>query len=188
MATHPETPSQTAGPYVHIGLIPRQAGFEIFERDLGAAPVPEGVPGERIAVGGRILDITGAPVRDALVEVWQADAAGHHANPAFRGFFRTGTDFATGLWRIETIRPGRVGQPRMAPHLNLWIAARGLNLGLATRLYFADEAEANAEDPVLALIDPPARRETLLAQRDADGLHCLDIRLAGEGETVFFDI
>ncbi|MFC7738684.1 protocatechuate 3,4-dioxygenase subunit alpha, partial [Roseomonas sp. GCM10028921] len=104
----PETPSQTAGPYVHIGLIPRQAGFGIFEADLGTALVTPGTKGERIRVEGRIFDGTGALVRDAMVEVWQANASGRYASPAdrqdgkeadpgFRGWGRTGTDFATGV-------------------------------------------------------------------------------------------
>src|SRR4051812_15673423 len=141
----PETPSQTAGPYVHIGLIPKQAGFDIFENNLGETLVGPETKGERIRVEGRIFDGTGALVRDALVEVWQANAAGRYAHPAdrqegkgldpaFRGWGRTGTDFQTGLWAFKTIKPGPVegrrGHKSMAPHLNLWIAARGINLGL----------------------------------------------------------
>ena len=201
----PETPSQTAGPYVHIGLIPRQAGFDIFENNLGESLLTEATKGERIRIEGRILDGTGSLVRDALVETWQADSFGRYASPndrqpgerdeGFRGWARTGTDFETGLWSIETIKPGRVagrhGHKRMAPHINLWIVARGINLGLSTRLYFEDEAEANAEDPVLRIIEQPARRQTLIARRemrDGKPAYVLDIRLQGEGETVFFDI
>ncbi|TPG53687.1 protocatechuate 3,4-dioxygenase subunit alpha [Roseomonas nepalensis] len=202
----PETPSQTAGPYVHIGLIPRQAGFAIFEADLGTALVTPETKGERIRVEGRIFDGTGALVRDAMVELWQADAAGRYASPAdqqggkdadpaFRGWGRTGTDFATGLWFFDTIKPGPVegrrGHRLMAPHLSLWITARGINLGLHTRLYFGDEEARNAEDPVLNIIEQPERRKTLVARREErDGVptYVLDIRLQGEGETVFFDI
>jgi len=202
----PETPSQTAGPYVHIGLIPRQAGFDVFENNLGDRLAGPQTPGERIRIEGRILDGTGAPVRDALVELWQANAAGRYAHPAdrqedkpltpnFRGWGRTGTDFETGLWAFETIKPGpvagRSGHRPMAPHVNLWIVARGINLGLATRLYFEDEAAANADDPVLNLIEQPERRRTLIArreQRDDRSVYVLDIRLQREGETVFFDI
>jgi protocatechuate 3,4-dioxygenase alpha subunit len=201
----PETPSQTAGPYVHIGLIPRQAGFDIFENNLGESLLTEATKGERIRIEGRILDGTGSLVRDALVETWQADSFGRYASPndrqpgerdeGFRGWARTGTDFETGLWSIETIKPGRVagrhGHKRMAPHINLWIVARGINIGLSTRLYFEDEAEANAEDPVLRIIEQPARRQTLIAKRemrDGKPAYVLDIRLQGEGETVFFDI
>ncbi|WP_270935075.1 protocatechuate 3,4-dioxygenase subunit alpha [Falsiroseomonas oryzae] len=201
----PETASQTAGPYVHIGLIPKQAGFDIFETNLGETLVTPAVQGERIRIEGRIYDGTGTPVRDALVEIWQADSFGRHNHPAdrqdgprdeaFRGWGRTGTDFQTGLWCFETIKPGRVagrrGHRRMAPHISLWIVARGINIGLSTRLYFEDEAEANAEDPVLRIIEQPERRKTLIARRETrEGrpVYILDIRLQGEGETVFFDL
>jgi len=204
----PESPSQTAGPYVHIGLIPRQAGFDIFENNLGTEPMAgAGVKGERIRIEGRIFDGAGGLVRDALVEVWQADANGRYphladtqegapADPAFRHWGRAGTDFETGLWFLETVKPGAVigrhGHKRMAPHVSLWIVARGINLGLSTRLYFADEEAANAADPVLNIIDPPERRRTLLARRDTTrtggaAAYVLDIRLQGPDETVFFD-
>jgi protocatechuate 3,4-dioxygenase alpha subunit len=202
----PETPSQTAGPYVHIGLIPRQAGFDIFENNLGDTLVGPGTKGERIRIEGHILDGTGALVRDALVEIWQANAAGRYAHPAdrqegkaqdpaFRGWGRTGTDFETGLWAFETIKPGAVegrrGHKPMAPHVNVWIVARGLNIGLSTRMYFGDEEAANAADPVLRIVEHPERRRTLIAPRtlrDGKPVYVFDIRLQGEGETVFFDI
>lgn len=202
----PETPSQTAGPYVHIGLIPHQAGFEIFETNLGESLLGPETQGERIRIEGRIFDGTGAPVRDALVEIWQANAAGRYAHPAdrqegkpldpaFRGWGRTGTDFATGLWAFETIKPGPVearhGHKPMAPHVNLWIVARGINLGLATRLYFSDEEAANAADPVLNIIEQPERRKTLIAQkeiRNNQPVYLFNIHLQGNNETVFFDL
>jgi protocatechuate 3,4-dioxygenase, alpha subunit len=203
----PESPSQTAGPYVHIGLIPRQAGFDIFENNLGTEPMPgPGAKGERVRIEGRIFDGAGGLVRDALVEAWQADANGrfpHPADkqegpppdPAFRNWGRAGTDFETGVWSLDTVKPGPVagrhGHRKMAPHVNLWIVARGINLGLSTRLYFADEEAANAADPVLNIIDPPERRRTLLARRETrDGrpAYVLDIRLQGPDETVFFDV
>lgn len=201
----PETPSQTAGPYVHIGLIPRQAGFDIFEQNLGENLIGPGTQGERIRIEGRIFDGTGAIVRDALVEIWQADCHGrfNHAadrqpgprDETFRGWGRTGTDFETGLWAFETIKPGRIagrtGHGRMAPHIALWIVSRGINIGLATRLYFGDEEAANAEDPVLRLIEQPERRLTLIAapaQRDGKKVYTLDIHLQGDAETVFFDV
>jgi protocatechuate 3,4-dioxygenase, alpha subunit len=202
----PETPSQTAGPYVHIGLIPKQAGFDIFENNLGETLVGPETQGERIRVEGRIFDGTGALVRDALVEIWQANAAGRYAHPAdrqegkaldpaFRGWGRTGTNFETGIWAFETVKPGPVagrrGHKPMAPHLNIWVAARGINLGLATRMYFSDEEAANAADPVLNIIEQPERRKTLIArkeQREDKSVYIFDIRLQSEGETVFFDI
>jgi protocatechuate 3,4-dioxygenase alpha subunit len=205
----PESPSQTAGPYVHIGLIPHQAGFDIYENNLGAgAMAGPGAKGERVRIEGRIFDGAGGLVRDALIEAWQADANGRYPHPAdtregappdpaFRNWGRTGTDFETGLWSFDTIKPGRVpgrhGFRKMAPHVNLWVVARGINLGLSTRLYFADEDAANAEDPVLNMVDPPERRRTLLARRDTArpggaAAYVFDLRLQGPDETVFFDI
>ncbi len=156
-----ETASQTAGPYVHIGLAPGAAGFQLFEKELGTDIAGPNAEGERITVEGVVTDGTGAPVKDVLIEVWQANAAGIYASPAdrrsdevedgFRGWGRVISDFDTGVWTFETVKPGvvpgRGGRP-MAPHLNLWIVARGINIGLNTRMYFDDEAEANAKDPV----------------------------------------
>ena len=201
-----ELPSQTAGPYVHIGLIPHQAGFDIFENNFSNILVGPETTGERIRIEGRIFDGSGSVTKDILVEIWQANAAGRYNHPAdrqedkpidpsFRGWGRTGTDFETGLYVFETVKPGRVagrtGRKPMAPHVNVWLAARGINIGLSTRLYFADEVEANAEDPVLNMIEPAERRGTLLAQRterDGVGVYTFDIRLQGERETVFFDV
>jgi len=195
-----ETASQTAGPYVHIGLTPNVAGIGgVYPHDLGAAMVDNRTRGERITVTGRIFDGAGAPLRDALVEIWQADANGLYnspseprgkADPHFCGWGRCATDGETGLFRFATIKPGRApfkDGRLMAPHITVWIVARGINLGLHTRLYFADEEKANAEDPLLARIDPPRRRETLLARREGDS-YTFDIHLQGENETVFLDI
>ena len=203
----PETASQTAGPYVHIGLAPRQAGFDsdIFARDFGPVLTTPETLGERIRVEGRVIDGSGTPVRDALIECWQANAAGRYAHPGdrqhgkpldphFRGWGRACTDFDTGLYRFDTIKPGRVtGRDGrlMAPHVLLWIVDRGINQGLHTRLYFSDEAQANAEDPVIRLIEWEVRRKTLIAQRQDDAgvpVYRFDIRLQGDEETVFFDI
>jgi protocatechuate 3,4-dioxygenase alpha subunit len=201
----PETPSQTAGPFVHIGLIPRQAGFDIFDNNLGSIALGPEIQGERIRIEGRIFDGTGAAIRDALVEIWQADSFGRFNHPAdqvpglrdagFRGWGRTGTDFETGTWSFATIKPGLVarrhGVGHLAPHILIWIVARGINLGLLTRLYFEDEAFANAEDPVLRLIEQPERRNTLIAQLlpgAAEKTYVFDIHLQGAEETVFFDV
>jgi protocatechuate 3,4-dioxygenase, alpha subunit len=201
-----ETPSQTSGPYVHIGLMPQQAGFDIFENNFSNVLVTTQTVGERIVIEGRIFDGTGAVCRDILVEIWQANAAGRYRHPAdgqedkpldpaFRGWGRTGTDFATGLYRFETIKPGRVvgrsGHKPMAPHVNLWLAARGINIGLSTRMYFSDEGEANAADPVLNIVEQPSRRATLIGNREERGgevAYLFDIHLQGERETVFFDV
>lgn len=199
-----ETPSQTAGPYVHIGLIPHQAGFDIFANNLGGAMVGPDTQGERIRIEGRVFDGAGDLCREVLLEIWQADGAGHYQTPgdpragaaqgpAFRGWGRAGTDFETGLYTFETIRPGaaagRHGAP-MAPYVSLWLVSRGINIGLSTRMYFPEEEDANAADPVLRLIEP-SRRPTLIArreERDGMAVYVFDIRLQGAGETVFFDI
>lgn len=195
-----ESASQTAGPYVHIGLTPNFCGIEgIFPEDLGASLVSDQTKGERISVVIRVFDGTGSLLKDALVETWQADAEGLYnspsetrgaADPAFSGWGRFPSDMESGEIRFETIKPGPVPFPggrMMAPHINLWIVARGINLGLATRLYFGDEEAANAEDPVLARIEHRNRVPTLIASRDGD-VYTFDIHLQGEKETVFFDI
>jgi len=199
-----ETASQTAGPYVHIGLAPGAAGFAIYARELGWDIAGPEAPGERIRIEGVVFDGTGAPVKDVLLEAWQADANGIYPHPedpragdvapGFRGWGRVITDFDSGVWGFDTIKPGRVphrdGRPA-APHVSLWIVARGINIGLQTRLYFDDEASANASDPVLGLIEQAHRRETLVARRsmrDGKPVYRFDIRLQGDGETVFFDI
>jgi protocatechuate 3,4-dioxygenase alpha subunit len=200
-----ETPSQTAGPYVHIGLAPSRAGFEIFERDLGHAMTTAETRGERIRIEGRVIDGSGTPLKDVLLECWQANAEGRYAHPAdrqpgkaldphFRGWGRACSDFESGLYAFDTIKPGPVtGRDGrvMAPHVNLWIVARGINLGLNTRMYFSDEAAANAHDPVLNLIELEVRRQTLVGLRESrDGgiVYRFDIHLQGDRETVFFDI
>jgi protocatechuate 3,4-dioxygenase alpha subunit len=199
-----ETASQTAGPYLHIGMMPWAAGIDLpWARDWNVLTGP-GAQGQPIRLEGLILDGTGALVRDAQIEIWQADAHGryHHPedrqdkplDPAFRGFGRSVADFETGLWWFETVKPGAVPGRHgtvMAPHVNVAIFARGINIHLNTRIYFADEVEANARDPVLRLIEPPGRRETLLARREQRGgamVYTFNIRLQGDEETVFFDV
>lgn len=197
-----ESASQTAGPYVHIGLAPGAAGFDVYRQELGWDIAGPNAKGERIRVEGRVIDGMGAPIKDVLLEVWQANAAGHYAHPegggpvedGFRGWGRVISDFETGEWGFDTVKPGptrgrNVGT--QAPHLNLWIVARGINIGLNTRMYFSDEAEANAADPVLNLIEWKHRRATLIAdrsERDGQPVYRFDIRLQGDDETVFFDI
>jgi protocatechuate 3,4-dioxygenase alpha subunit len=194
-----ETPSQTAGPYVHIGLAPTWAGISGSVTDLGTAMTNDKTRGERIVVRGRVLDGNGTPLRDGVVEIWQADAAGLYpspsetrgsADPNFTGWGRCAADATTGEFRFATVKPGPVPAPdgRMqAPHISLWIVARGINLGLNTRLYFDDEAEANAADPILRRIEHKSRIPTLIAKRDGE-TYTLDIHLQGPNETVFFDI
>ncbi|MGV8950865.1 MAG: protocatechuate 3,4-dioxygenase subunit alpha [Cypionkella sp.] len=194
-----ETASQTAGPYVHIGLAPGAAGFQIFERELGTDIAGPEAEGTRIRIEGLVLDGTGAPVKDVLIEAWQADARGIYPHPedprhadcakGFRGWGRAISDFDTGLWSFDTIKPGVVpgrNGRAMAPHISLWIVSRGINIGLNTRIYFEDED--NSADPVLNLIEQTDRRATLLARKTAADTYRFDIRLQGEGETVFMDI
>jgi protocatechuate 3,4-dioxygenase, alpha subunit len=194
-----ETASQTAGPYVHIGLAPGAAGFQIFERELGTDIAGPEAEGTRIRIEGLVLDGTGAPVKDVLIEAWQADARGIYPHPedprhadcakGFRGWGRAISDFDTGLWSFDTIKPGVVpgrNGRAMAPHISLWIVSRGINIGLNTRIYFEDED--NSADPVLNLIEQTDRRATLLARKTAANTYRFDIRLQGEGETVFLDI
>ena len=161
--------------------------------------VNERTRGERIKIKIRVFDGAGTPLKDALVEIWQADAAGLYnspselrgaADPNFSGWGRQATDVTTGECVFETIKPGRVpfiDGRMMAPHITVWIVARGINIGLHTRLYFGDEEAANAEDPVLARIEHRNRVATLIAPREVD-TYSFDIHLQGDNETVFFDI
>ena len=187
------TPSQTVGPFFHLAL----------DRPDWADLTTGNPQGERIVVEGRITDGDGAPVADACLELWQANAAGRYAHPDdtradppldpnFRGFGRVSTD-AGGNFRFITIRPGPVpgrGNALQAPHIAVALFARGLLKQLYTRIYFAGDS-LNDTDPVLMAIDDPARRRTLIAVpadgRDDAAWH-LDIVMQGENETVFFDI
>jgi len=179
------TPSQTVGPFFGIGL----------PWEDGAYVVPEDTPGA-IRIGGRVFDGAGEPVPDALVETWQADPDGRFDHPddprgrvpGFRGFGRSPTD-AAGRWQVVTLKPGPVpalGEGRQAPHVAVTILARGLLHRVVTRIYFADEVEANAADPVLAALGD-AERATLIAATAAEG-YAIDFHLQGHGETVFFGI
>ena len=203
-----ETASQTAGPYVHIGLAPQAAGFDIFENNFGSVLAGAKTQGEKIRIEGRVFDGIGTVLKDVLIEIWQANAAGKYAHPAdrqagkaldphFRGWGRSCTDFDSGVFTFDTIKPGTVEGRNgrfMAPHINVWIVARGINIGLNTRLYFSDEAEANAKDAVLNLIEWEQRRKTLVAERldrrtdSGAAVYRFDIRLQGDNETVFFDV
>lgn len=192
-----ESPSQTAGPYVHIGCVPNFCGIEgVFPADLGAEIVNEQTRGQRISVSGIIYDGTGTPLKDALVEIWQADASGIYPNndprggadPNFAGWGRQAGDYSTGEWTFQTIKPGPVPFPGggvQAPHITFWIVARGINLALQTRMYFPDED--NSGDPILGRIEHQNRVPTLVAEKTADDAYRFDIRLQGEDETIFFD-
>ena len=195
-----ESPSQTAGPYVHIGCTPNFVGISgVYPQDTGMVMVNERTKGERIRISGCVFDGAGKPLTDALIEIWQADADGLYNSPSeprgkadaeFSGWGRQPSDLDTGRFTFDTIRPGPVPAADgrvQAPHISFWIVARGINLGLSTRLYFDDESEANAADPVLSSISEPARRQSLLARREGD-MFSFDIHLQGPDETVFFDV
>lgn len=196
-----ETASQTAGPYVHIGCTPNFTGIHgVYDNDLGSGPmVNDQTRGERITIRGHVFDGSGAPLKDALVEIWQADADGFYnspsetrgkADPNFFGWARCPGDMDSGEFVFETVKPGRVpfrDGRMMAPHVNFWIVARGINIGLNTRMYFSDEEQANIEDPVLTRIEHKSRVPTLIGKRDGDTV-TFDIYLQGDNETVFFDI
>ena len=187
MTTLGTTPSQTVGPYLAIGLT----------WDDGTFVAPEDTP-EAFWIRGRLTDGNGDAVPDGLIETWQADPSGRFNHPddprgavepsveGFRGFGRSATD-TDGRWGVRTLKPGRVpgidGKPQ-APHIDVSVFARGMLNRVVTRIYFADEADANAEDEVLASV-PAEQRETLLATPHDDGYR-FDIRLQGEKETAFF--
>ena len=192
------TPSQTVGPYFAYGLTSsgKYAWNDAFSNNL----VTPDTSGERVRIEGRVYDGDGQPVPDCMLEIWQADAQGRFSDPqdkrappnsSFKGFGRIGTD-ANGGYAFDTIKPGQVADPDgkpQAPHLVLAIFARGMILQNYTRIYFDGEA-ANAADPVLALV-PADRRATLIAKRQpgtGNAVYCLDIRLQGDNETVFFDV
>jgi protocatechuate 3,4-dioxygenase alpha subunit len=208
-----QTPSQTVGPFFHYGL-PWKGGADLVGKsDMGARPElfpevhyvlnlssPTGTPqGEVIEVAGCVRDGKGDPIVDAMIEIWQANAAGRYRSaddpredvaidPHFVGFGRASTD-DQGIYRFRTIMPGRVpgpGNSLQAPHLAVSVFGRGLLKRLATRLYFAD-ADGNDVDPILALV-PQDRRDTLIARRTDDGVWWLDLVVQGDRETVFFNL
>lgn len=186
------TPSQTIGPFFHNALL--HEGWN----DLAA----RGAPGQRVVIEGRVLDGDGAPVSDAMLEIWQANAAGRYDHPEdrqekplepkFHGFGRTATD-AQGRFRFSTIKPGPVpgrGDAVQAPHINLTIFARGLLRQLVTRLYFPDEP-LNASDPLLNSL-PADRKATMIARpvglSGVERVLNFDVILQGAHETVFLDV
>ncbi len=179
--------NQTVGPYLHIGL------NWLTTRDIAG----KGIRGERVTIAGRLIDGDGDGVNDGLIEIWQANAEGKYAHPedtqkktlekGWRGFGRIPTD-AKGGFRFTTIKPGRVPAPDgslQAPHLVVSVFMRGMLKHLMTRIYFPDEAVANAQDAVLRLV-PSARRATLMPKKKGKTLEW-DVILQGKNETVFFD-
>ena len=200
------TPSQTVGPFFAYGLAPNGRcqwdpnGSYSWKETVGDNLITPDTSGQKIRIEGRITDGDGAPINDAMLEIWQADAQGRYAHPRddrarpnakFKGFGRSATD-KDGNYSFDTVKPGAVagpgGQPQ-APHIVFCIFSRGMLRQIYTRLYFSDEA-ANAGDPILTLV-PADRRGTLVAHKSMRGelpIYRFDIRVQGENETVFFDI
>lgn len=173
------TSSQTIGPYWHL-----------VEDKSWSNLTRYGASGDIITLAGRIIDGGGTPVTDACVEIWQTSPP---ASPTFEGFGRSATN-AEGVFHFTTLRPGPVpgmhgsrGNAQQAPHVAMTILARGLTKALVTRVYFAGDS-GHDTDPVLGLIEDPARRATLIAHETAPKVWTLDICLQGEGETVFLEI
>lgn len=184
-----ETPSQTAGPYVHIGAYPSAAGLPVRSQTKPNVAFGSSAKGVRVRIEGIVRDGAGTPITDAMVELWQADADGKFAGKDAAGFGRSITDFATGEFWFDTVKPGAAG-PTEAPFLTLLIFARGINIHLRTRMFFDDEAPANAADPTLKAVGDPRLQATLLGRktmRDGLAVYRFDIVLQGENETVFFD-
>ncbi|WP_174801670.1 protocatechuate 3,4-dioxygenase subunit alpha [Martelella limonii] len=190
-----ETASQTAGPYVHIGMMPTYAGNGgSYETEIGARSFEDGARGTVIEITGAVYDGLGNVLRDALIESWQPDADGRFAGEAgadskVSGFCRFAADAETGQFTLSTVKPGRVRHRSgvmQAPHIALWIVARGINVGLQTRIYFEDED--NDGDPLLSRIEHRTRVETLIAKKVGENRYRFDIRLQGANETVFLDM
>jgi protocatechuate 3,4-dioxygenase, alpha subunit len=192
-----QTPSQTVGPFFAFGLAAAQYGYPHNSIASGQVADPQ-VPGEHIEIVGRIIDGAGEAIPDAMIEIWQADAEGRYAHPGdprgsnqlFRGFGRCGTGtMPESRYAFRTVKPGSV-DAKQAPHIDVIIFMRGLLTHAYTRLYFSDEAEANARDPVLSSV-PAERRDTLIAKREETpgaAVYRFDIRMQGDAETVFFDL
>jgi protocatechuate 3,4-dioxygenase alpha subunit len=200
------TPSQTVGPFFAYGLAPKGRcqwdpnGSYAWKETIGDNLITPDVTGQKIRIEGRITDGDGAPINDAMIEIWQADSQGRYAhargekprpNAKFTGFGRSATD-KDGIYSFDTVKPGAVPGPNgkpQAPHVVVCIFSRGMLRQIYTRLYFSDEA-ANGADAILNVV-PADRRGTLIAHKEPGGavpLYRFDIRVQGDNETVFFDI
>ena len=187
-----QTPSQTVGPYFTLRLY--REGENVL--------VGTGADGEHIVIEGRVLDGDGDIIEDALLEIWQANPAGRyrHADDTrdlpldegFTGFGRAISDFSTGEYRFETVKPGLVPDVEgafQAPHISLIVQGRGMLNPVFTRIYFSDEEEANRDDLILRAV-PVERRRTLVAELSDQGppkVYRFDVQFQGDDETVFFD-
>lgn len=196
-----QTPSQTAGPYLHIGCIPHKIGINSsFSNDLNNLVLSNETKGSRIEIYGKIYDGNNDIVKDALVEIWQVDFNGHYksrvnnnsiSDPNFNNWGRTTCDLETGLWQFHTIKPGMIkltNRKILAPHIWLWVVARGINIGLFTCMYFCDEKNLNLLDCNLKKISNSTNIKSLIADKVEDHKYEFNIYLQGDKETVFFDI
>tara|TARA_B100000902_G_scaffold121678_1_gene121805 strand:+ start:583 stop:1197 length:615 start_codon:yes stop_codon:yes gene_type:complete len=196
-----QTPSQTAGPYLHIGCIPHQIGINhAFSKDLNNLVLSKETKGSRIEICGKIYDGNYDVIKDALVEIWQVDTNGYYksrvnrnnkSDPNFNNWGRTSCDLETGLWQFHTIKPGMVklnNRKTLAPHIWLWIVARGINMGLFTCLYFCDENNLNKLDCNLKKMSNNSNLESLIAEKIEKNKYEFNIYLQGDKETIFFDI
>jgi len=196
-----EIPSQTAGPFLHIGCIPSQIGLNTLGGiDLGSVLLSKKTKGKRITLTGKVFDGKNIPIRDGMVEIWQADANGLYQTSEtkldgsdlnFSGWGRSHCDFESGSWTFKTIKPGPVMMNNgkwMAPHISFWFVARGINLGLNTRMYFSDEHSLNEKDPLLQELKGTKRIRTLMARKIAENSYEFNIYLQGKNETIFFEI
>ena len=192
-----QTPSQTVGPFFAFGLTAPQYGYS-YDAIASGDLADKQTPGEPIRIEGRVIDGAGELIPDAMIEIWQADSKGRYAHPAdgrpsnqsFRGFgrFGSGTD-PLGGFAFNTVKPGSVDGTQ-APHISIIVFMRGMLTHAYTRIYFSDEADANARDPVFSSV-PAERRATLIARREeipAGTLYHFDIHMQGDDETVFFDV
>mgnify|MGYP001315897128 FL=1 len=196
-----QTPSQTAGPYLHIGCIPYQIGINSsFSKYLNNLVLSNETKGSRIEIFGKIYDGKHDVIKDALVEIWQVDSNGYYKSrvnnnskldPNFNNWGRTSCDLETGLWQFHTIKPGIIklaNQKILAPHIWFWVAARGINIGLFTCMYFCDEKNNNILDCNLKKINNSTNIKSLIADKVEDDKYEFNIYLQGDKETIFFDI
>ena len=181
-----DTPSQTAGPFLHIGCTPSITGINIFKDELGSTPFKNISLNEEINIKGKIYDGNNDPIIDAMIETWQCDENGKYFN--YQGFSRRVTDFKTGEYQLKTIRPGnQINEDgTISPsYILFWIVARGMNRPLITRMYF-DENELKS-DVMLNTLNIQDRLKTLIPFTEDKKNFVFDIHLQGKKETIFFE-
>ena len=181
-----ETPSQTAGPFLHIGCTPRLININVFKEELGSYPFKNMSLDNTINIKGKIFDGNGDPIFDAMIETWQCDAKGKYLED--QGFSRKTTDFETGEYSINTIKPGRViseGGFESCSFIYFWIVARGMNSPLITRMYFDENELIN--EKIFEGLKNKKRLNTLIAKTNDNKNFIFDIHLQGKKETIFFE-